>query len=272
MMRLPPTWRDVLAPYTTRLQKGGALLNPLRQLSLAWAEASGGLVHPVISGALGLTSRREADVVRRAFVPRLVRSQPPNLWRTAAILERHRNAPSLVVPLHYYATACAEPLLSDFVEQFLYPLAGTGHEVGTVHVLRFIEQQPEERFPAGRWTKTVSTKVARGLLAALRGYGVLAGRNTKRIAAVRLSGEAFALLARIRAELGFRGEASIDDPVWRLFFLDAKAVQGLFAEAAAERLLVFNAAGRVVRVEFPSSSLEEYASLIASGTPAAVGV
>lgn len=65
---------------------------------------------------MGLPSRhRVRDVVGRAFVPRLVNSTPPDLWRVLAALESSGVDRSVIVPIHYYATAVSEPLLWDFV-------------------------------------------------------------------------------------------------------------------------------------------------------------
>jgi hypothetical protein len=163
------------------------------------------------------------------------------------------------VPLHYYVTADSERLLWDFVVEELFPLAGTGQQVNADRVVRFIDERPEDRFSGRRWTPTVATKVARGVLAALRDYGVLVGANKKRLGSIHLPVGSFALLCRIRQERGYLGESSLIDNAWKLFFLGRPAVERLLAEAAAQHLLSYESAGPVVRIDFPDMSLEEYA-------------
>jgi len=112
--------------YTTRLQKGGALLDSMRALTLVWDEEAVG-ADQLAANVIGLPSRhRVRDAIQRAFVPRLVESNPPNLWRVAAALERAGADRSLLVPIHYYATAASEPVLWDVVVEELFFRAGTG--------------------------------------------------------------------------------------------------------------------------------------------------
>jgi len=258
--------------YTTRLQKGGALLDSMRALTLAWDEHKGAAEQPAAS-TIALPSRhRVRDVVQRAFIPRLVKSRPPHLWRVAAALERAGADRSVVVPIHYYATAASEPVLRDFVIEDLFPRAGTAQEIRTEDVLRFLDRKPDEVFGVRRWAPTVRTRVARGLLAALRDYGVLTGGTKKRIGALYLPVQAFSLIARIRHELGYRGQSALHDDVWMLFFLDRTAVERFFAESTVEHLLRFEVAGPVVRIEFPDMTLEDYAGDIARRAPQAARV
>ena len=217
---------------------------------------------------IGLPSRhRVRDVVGRAFIPRLVNSNPPNLWKLLAVLERSGVDRSVIVPIHYYATAASEPLLWDFVIEELSTMAGTSREVTTSHVLRFL--RPRELFDGHEWTSIVAMKVARGLLAALRDYGILTGANKKRIAAPYLPVATFALPARIRHELGYRGKSAIGDKAWQLYFLTSTAVERFFVEASSSHLLIYETAGPVVRIEFPGGTLEEYAEYVARRTTAA---
>ena len=75
-------------PYTSRLQKGGALLESMRALSLAWEDGQDDNLQLALNVS-GLPSRyRASEVIRRMFIPRLVESDPPNLYRVAAVLER----------------------------------------------------------------------------------------------------------------------------------------------------------------------------------------
>ncbi|TMB69500.1 MAG: DUF1819 family protein, partial [Chloroflexi bacterium] len=121
--------------YTTRLQKGGALLDSMRAMTLKWGDSTE-TAH-LAGNIIGLPSRhRVRDVVGRAFIPRLVNSNPPNLWKLLAVLERSGVDRSVIVPIHYYATAASEPLLWDFVIEELSTMAGTSREVTTSHVLR----------------------------------------------------------------------------------------------------------------------------------------
>jgi hypothetical protein len=135
--------------------------------------------------------------------------------------------------------------------------------VRVTDVLRFLYRSPSIRFEGRHWSKEVSIRVARGLLAALRDFGVLSGAVKKRIKPMLLLPESFAFIARVRHDLGVLGHAALEDPCWRLFFLGETAVERLFLEAHQRKLLSYLAAGSVIRIEFPGHDLEAYARELA---------
>jgi len=253
--------REGLRPYTTRLQKGGALIADMRQVLLQWDGAPGCAERIIRTNALSAPSRSRAlDVVTRTFIPRFVQSNPPDLWRPVRLFEQAGWSQAALLPIHYYAAAVAEPLLWDFAVEVLAEKHAKGHqEVSVSDVLRFLDRSQDSRFPGRRWSKEVSIRVARGLLASLRDFGVLAGAVKKRLSPLYLPPETFAFIARLRYELGIRGHSALQDTCWRLFFLGETAVERFFLETHQRKLLTYLAAGTVIRIEFPGASLEDYA-------------
>jgi hypothetical protein len=152
----------------------------------------------------------------------------------------------------------------DFVTEWVATRYSLGlRDVRTSDVLSFLSATPDKWFPDGRWSPTVSTKVARGLLSALRDFGVLAGAARKEIAPIYLPTGSFAFLAMARQQAGVRAASLRDDPVWKLYLLSETAVERLLVEAQQEGLLTYAAAGSVVRIEFPENTLEDYAHALA---------
>jgi len=252
--------------YTTRLQKGGAQFSEMRRLVQEWDGRPDCAERLIRQNVLSSSSRlRARDTVMRVFVPRFVRSQPPNLWRPLAILEKAGWRPDQLLPLHYYAAAAAEPLLWDFVTEVLWPKHERGQqEVGTNDVRRFLESAPASRFSGERrWSPPLRERAARSVLTALRDFGVLSGAVKKSIASSLLPTEAFAFIAMIRHLLRVRAEAALSDSCWHLFHLSDTAVERFFIEAHQRKLLEYHAAGSVVRIEFPAETLDEYAHVLA---------
>lgn len=247
--------------YTTRLQKGGALLDDMRRLVLEWDDAPNCAERLIAANVLSHPSRgRSRDVVMRAFVPRYVESRPPNLWKPLAILESGGWPADHLRPLHFWAAAQSEALLHDFVLDGLTRYQARGYrEIGTEEVLYFLGKAPAERFPTGRWSESVSLRVAQGLLSALRDFGLLEGAAKKRITSVYLPVKSFAFLAFLRHAVGVPGRAMLGDTCWRLFFLGEQATERLFLEAHQQKLLSYYAAGSAIRIEFPALGIEEYA-------------
>lgn len=250
-----------VAGYTTRIIKGGALLPDMRLLTAAWDGSPGCAERMIASGPLSHMGRKRAqDVLAQVFIPRFVRSKPPDLWRPLQVLEGADWSLDRIRPIHYYAAAKADPLFGDVVSELLQPRYALGQiDIDVDDVLHFLEKCPKDRFAAGRWSEDTARRVAQGLLSSLRDFGVLTGAVTKRLAAVVLPIPTFALLARARHEAGVRGLDTLKDPTWRLFYLSDSAVEHFFVEAQQHGLLKYHAAGSVIRVDYPEQTLEDYA-------------
>lgn len=254
------------AKYTSRLQKGGALLDDMRVLVRFWREGTDAeVVEDVIrQNVLGKTSRaRVRQTLTRAFLPRFVHGKPPDGWKIIRPLEDAAAPREIVTPVYYWLTARSEPLLYEFVCDFLAGHKARGDSlVSTEDAAGFIRGrlQQEDR----RWSRTVTVKVARGLLAALRDFGILTGRMKKRIAPTYLPLEAFVHIAFTLGREGASGERLLHHPDWRLFLLSPSEVEHLFLEAHRHHLLDYQAAGAIVRIEFPARTLEETALVLAA--------
>lgn len=247
--------------YRTRLQKGGALFDEMRQLVRTWSDAPAKAQRD--TGVLGNilnkdTRTRLADIYRRAFLPRFVDGPIPDAWKLVRPLEDVQAPIHILRPVYYWITAKAEPLLADFLRDFILPrqaLVRAG--IGTEEVVSWLD---EKGCP---WSKTVAVKVARGLLAALRDFGVLEGRAHKRLAGSVLSVPAFAYLALCLRRNGAVSHTLLAHRDWQLFLMRPSDVEHYFLLAHQDRLLEYQAAGSSVSINFPTDSLEEYANVVA---------
>lgn len=254
-----------LRPYTTRLQKGGAVVPEMRRLVLEWDGRPGCAERLIQANVLSLPSRlRARDLVSRVFVPRFVRSSPADLWRALALLEQGGWRAEQLLPIHYYLAAAAEPLLWDFVVDVLHPRQERGQvEIPPDEGRKFLERAGAEHFPDGRWSPAIRERAGRAILTTLRDFGVLSGGTKKRLTPLYLPTESFAFVAYVRHVLGQRGRRAMHDDCWQLFFLNETAVERFFVEAHQRKLLEYHAAGSLVRVEFPAGTPEDYARELA---------
>jgi hypothetical protein len=257
-----------VCPYTTRLQKGGALLDDMRLLVRTWKEGSMNKQYNegVSSNVLGKQSRaRMADTYRRSFIPRFIKGNPPQAWRMIRPLEDRDMPAEVVRPLYYWITARSEPLLYDFASEVLIKRANSAdRSIRIDETVSWIRTKLAQYHKA--WSTTVTLKVARGLLAALRDFHILEGASNKRIAPIYLPIETFAYLAFSINLEGPSGESLVHHPDWQLFLMTPQAVEQLFLEAHQAHLVSYHAAGQIVRIEFPTTTLEEMANVVASRT------
>lgn len=251
-----PPW-----PYTTRLQKGGALLEETRALVRAWSDApTEELRERIVQTNLlnKQTRARMGDVYQRTFLPRFIRGPIPNAWKFVRPLEDADAPLAIVRPIYYWISAKAEPLLSDFCREYILPRAAIVRAgIGTEEVVCWLHSK------GCRWSPTVARKVARGLLAALRDFGLLEGRAKKRLASFSLPIAAFAYLALCLRATGAVSHSLVRHPDWELFLLRPGDVEHFFLLAHQDRLLEYHAAGSTVSISFPTESLNEYAHVVA---------
>lgn len=247
--------------YTSRLQKGGALLEDMRQLVRAWTDEPVeqqreiGIRSNILNKQ---TRKRLADVYRRAFLPRFVNGPIPNAWKLVRPLEDEQAPIQTLRPIYYWITANAEPMLGDFCREVLlqgHASAGTG--LGTEDVFRWLTAK------GCPWSEAAARRVARSLLAALRDFGILEGRARKRVAVRALPVGSFAYLAFCLKLNGMPDRALLSHRDWQLFLLDPRDVEHFFLLAHQDGLLEYHAAGSLLNINFPTDSLKEYAHVVA---------
>jgi len=157
--RLPnPSGGNQVGPsYTTRIQKGGALLEEMRQLVRFWsASPTDELREAAVRANLlnKATRTRAADILRRTFIPRFVDGPIRDAWTLARPLEDVQAPPQIIKPVYFWITARAEPMIADFSREFLIARSVTAHtEIGQSEVLGWLATK------GCKWSPSVSTKV-----------------------------------------------------------------------------------------------------------------
>jgi Putative inner membrane protein (DUF1819) len=253
---------------TSRLQKGGALIDDMRQLVLNWTNKSSEDSPLRVSARIlqKSTRARAADTYRRAFLPRFINGRPPDAWRLAKQLEAAAPSIEIVRPFYYWITARAEPLLYRFVTENLFEKAKSSDiDIRIEETVSWIRKTLANE--GKRWSPTVQLKVARGVLAALRDFGILEGATRKRIAPLHLSLEAFCLIAFCLSRFVSEHHSLIEHPDWRLFLLTESGVERMLLESHQHGWLHYQAAGRVRRVEFPAEDFGEYVRVVLRAKP-----
>ena len=249
-------------PYHTRIQKGGALLEDMRLLVRSWVNG-GGETHPSPARSLlrKKTLARSKDTFIRAFNPRFLHGDPPDAWKLVRCLEDANADPEVLGPIYYWVTARSDRLLYDFVTQELIHVARSGD--GSVRIeetTAWIRGQLKHTHQ--QWAPTVTLRVARGMLAALRDFKILDGAARKRIAPVHLPTESFCYLAFCLRHLGFDGESLVNHSDWKLFLLTPSLVERLFLDAHQRGFLSFYSAGRIYKIDFPATQHAAYAHVL----------
>jgi hypothetical protein len=102
------------------------------------------------------------------------------------------------------------------------------------------------------------------MLAALRDVRLLEGARKKRIAPVYLPVESCVYIAFALHQAGVSGPQLVHHRDGPLFLFSPPMVEQMFLEADRSGLLRFQAAGNIMRMDFPAASFGEMAEVIAA--------
>jgi hypothetical protein len=252
--------------YTTRLQKGGALIEDMRIIVRNWSDEldkNTQIQQFLKDNVLGkFTKTRSTDTLRRAFSHRFLEGDPPDTWKIVRPLEDAEVEIEIIRSIYYWVTARSDPLMYDFVIDEIFPRS-KGHDLNIQ--IKETAYWIKERVSSQNqlWTETVTLKVSRGLLAALRDFRILEGGAKKKIAPVYLPHESFAYIAYALNSLGVSGERLIHHNDWKLFLFGPSVVERMFIEAHQYGFLRYEAAGNLYRIEFMAKNYKEMADVIA---------
>lgn len=247
--------------YASKIIKAGALLADTKTFLAYWDEAVDvptNLARFRQENLFGKASRSRVEDILAIFRQRYL--SEPGILSALIVFARNGLAPVAFDPILYYLALRADPLLQDAVLKVVVTAAEQGSQELTVaQMAAWVRGQVAEGHTERAWGEETIERVARGLMATLRDFGLLHGIQTKRIAYPHLPLVPFAFIALLRFLEQGGGERVLADPEWRIFFMTREAVERGLVEAHQERLLEYHAAGPVVRLTFPTISPEEYA-------------
>jgi len=170
-------------------------------------------------------------------------------------------------PILYFFSTQSDPLLHDIVTDFLFEFQLQGRtDISVEDIRRVLSAWIEEGKIATSWSPSTIQKSARSIMATLRDFGILQGAVNKKVAPIYLPTAAFAFLAFQLNRSQKSGEKLLHNPEWRLFFFDSMTIERFFIEAHQQGLLQYHAAGHVIRIEFPATTLVEYAHYVTEKT------
>ncbi|MBP1468381.1 DUF1819 family protein [Candidatus Chloroploca sp. M-50] len=253
--------------YSSKIIKAGALLPDTKTLLAYWDVALSveqNLDRFQRENLFGKASRSRIEDILAIFRQRYLRD--PDLLRALVIFaQAGLPAPSFDRILYVLALQ-NDALLHDVVIEVLAPTYERGRqELPVADVHRWLQQQVADGRTERPWNANTIERVAQGAMATLRDFGLLEGVIHKRITPPFLPTTAFSFIALLRYRELQAGERLLRDPIWQVFLLSDLAVERLFAAAHQEHWLEYYAAGRVIRIEFPTFSLEEYARALTQG-------
>jgi len=255
--------------YTSKILKSGALLAETKVLLANWNDSltvDENLERFKQENILGKASRSRLIDILVIFKQRyLIDDQ---VIGALTFLAKKRHPAYEFDRILFFHAARADPLMHDFVSERLKSMYEAGiREVRLKDAELWIRKKIDEERTRSPWSEHTIIKSGQGLLSSLRDYWIFQGIKNKHFAPINLPVKAFSYIAFCLNREQPSGMRLVEDPEWRLFFLNPQDVERLFMEAHQLHLLSYQAAGSVIRISFPSETIEEYAHVILERTP-----
>ncbi len=248
--------------FTSKIIKGGALLEESRRLLEAWDDnqpANINLQRARDRNVLGKRSQKRVEdalsILRQRWVdPGFEVVQAARLLTATA--EAFRD-------VCLYEAARNDDLLAHVAGDVLGGLA----RGGSVRVLNGDVETMLLRGPAaavvGRWAPVTRTRVVHGLLSSLRDVGRLEGRAVKHLARAGITAPGFVyVLGRLRYK-GLSSPALLTDPAWSWWRLTADDVRAQMLEADRNGVVGYADAGSSARLDWRKHGLVEMVHAVA---------
>lgn len=250
--------------YTSRIIKASALIADTKILLREWdltQSVEENLDRASRQNIFGKASRKRIDDILVIFRQRYF--DAPGVGAALVTLVQEGAPSQWVDPLLYFFSEQNDRVLRDVVIEVLYPRHKSGRkEVPKEVVTHAIRNWVAQGKTTTDWSDSTVGRVARGVMATLRDFGVLDGRSHKRLTPIYLPMPSFALIALWLQQRERSGHLVLQSDEWRLFFLPVEGVERFFIEAHQQHLLEYYAAGSVIRIEFPVETLKEYAHVL----------
>jgi len=262
--------------YKARFHHSGAMINEMLILIRHFDETLSReeWIRQIIeSNLLGKNTRSWLrEIIVNNFYPRFVNGVIPNAYKHIRILDKKGVPLEILKAIMYYHTALWDEFIYDYITLHLFEKYFSGQTfISAKDVYDYIETIPEEKFYK-HWNDYVKRRLSRGVMATLRDFGILEGRNQKKIANFHLPLEVFLYIAYLLQLRYQSGDKIVSHRDWRLFLLTERNVDRLFLHAHQENLLKYQAAGGIIRIEFFAQNLEELLNAIAERTTNSTGI
>lgn len=240
---------------TARIIKGGALLEDSRRFVEAWDSELDDDANLALIAERNLLAKPSASraedviaVLRRRFL-----TEDGRIIGTLRVLARN---PRAFRDACFYEASRDDELLGFFASELLFERWHAGMlDVGPRRVIEWLDQL------AVPWATATRKRVAEGLLAAGRDFGLLDGAVHKTIAGPSITLVGFAYAAMRERAIRGSSRALVDAPAWRRFLLTQDHVETLFREADRHKVLRFLEAGSTVRIDWLVEDLREVADV-----------
>jgi hypothetical protein len=167
-------------------------------------------------------------------------------------------------PCFLWHVARRDLLYYEFGIDWLYPAYRSGaYALRTKDLVEFVKTITAGRLAKSKQiTEYGATRLARDLLMAAELFGLIHGNVSRVFSHRHIPVTSFLYIAQAIAETSGGGRALIDSADWKLFLLSPDDVEQEFHELHQFQKVRIEAAGSLISLKLPATSLEEYSEQV----------
>jgi hypothetical protein len=218
---MPPSALEVerlrpFSAYSSKVIKAGALLADTKTLLSYWdidASVDENILRAQRDNVFAKASRSRVEAILAIFRQRYLTEE--SVTKALVTLVQKKFPTVALTWLLYFHSARADQLLHDAVTEILVPRQARGLSDINVQDLRQpLSKWVSEGKTTTHWSEPTITRIAQGLLSALRDFGVLQEAVKKKIAPAYIPIESFAYLVFYLKRYQPSGLKLIESPDW----------------------------------------------------------
>jgi hypothetical protein len=157
-----------------------------------------------------------------------------------------------------------EFLVRDFFTTWLFDEHRDGaYRIRTTDLHRYLRKLHARGLVEQEWTESTLNRVASALLRMAVDFGLMSGSAVREFASYHLPEPSFMYLLHALYDAHGNGRDVVHSPDWRLFLMDAAAVERELYRLHQFRRLRFEVAGSLMELSLPCPSANAYAEELA---------
>jgi len=250
--------------YATKVNKSGALLHDTKTILSYWDLSKSikeNNEYMINENVLNKLSRVQIKNISLYFNQRYCNDE--SVLKSLVYFAQNGFPSQSLDRLLYFFAMRSDLFLHDVVIDIIYPYYIDGkYEIYKDDIFNRIQKWVNDGLTTKSWSYSTTKRVTEGISSTLRDYGILKGKQKKRIEPTFLPNDAFSFIALYLSNQGLSGKQNLNSIEWKLFLMDPFSVERFFMDSQQDNLLHYQAAGDVIRIEFPYQKLEEYAQYV----------
>jgi hypothetical protein len=170
-------------------------------------------------------------------------------WVIEDIIQAYRSGPHSreFISLLYLHYALSDHFTFDFIIRDLWKKWTLQQvNISSDDIFRVLDAHSVSEPQITSWTESTRIKMAGIILSSLRDFGLLEGKQKKKLVKPLLPTTTSTHILRILIAEGVRGNEILSDPTWRLFFCTEEDVAHHLQQLAQKRYINFERTGKTV--------------------------